>query len=771
MATVDDREMPPPLEGPTKPKKRQRKLRARQGTRRAWGRTVYEVLWWTEPDRQPAQTGRWRGFITGHALPLVLYGLLAIGVTFPLIRYFGTRLPSDGGDALQNYWNYWWVGEALRAGHNPYHTDLLYAPYGAPLYLHTLNLFNGLVALPMQLLFGLIPAYNVVVLLSLTLAGYFAYLLVSQISGNRVAGFIGGVIYAFGSYHLAHLLGHMNLLASEWLPAYLLCLILALEARGRRRTLLVVAAAGALCVAMLCEWQYVIFAIVATGWLAGYETLRKRTIQPLVIAATIGGVWVVLAAPLLLPTIAQARQGIDSLVGVTGEEIARGATLLPDEGAAFRLSADPISFVVPGPRQSWWGMAAERLGGRAIAPVGERTLFLGYLPLVLAGIGLWRERRRSGMWLGLGLIAFVLALGPTLQFLGEPVFIGGQEVPLPFRLLQALPGIGLVRVPARYGLLVTLGLAVLAGIGLASVQRPLGQRVGRRWQLGLAAALVALLIAEQITVPVSLAAPTAPPFYEQLGRSDEAGAVMEWPYCKQCASTNYYQTIHRHPVIGGYISRRLGYPIRDLPPYADLPPVAQDIFARAEQTEVGRWALRYSGVRWIVLYRNDPALNAETTAQLLARYAESEPFYLDDQTAVYRPLAPGGAITYLAAGYGWYEAEPWLPGRGQMRWFGQHAEVRAWNFNPAVREYTLRFNVWSYTRPRQLDVLLNGTRLGTWQVGDLQELTLPLSLTPGPHRIELRSPDGPISPASLGDGSVDERELGFGVADMALLER
>jgi hypothetical protein len=156
---------------------------------------------------------------------------------------------------------------------------------------------------------------------------------------------------------------------------------------------------------------------------------------------------------------------------------------------------------------------------------------------------------------------------------------------------------------------------------------------------------------------------------------------------------------------------------------------------------------------------------------LLERYAEPTPFYVDDQTAVYRPLPPGKAITYLAAGDGWYDPEAWEAGRGKMRWFGQRAEVSAWNFNPETRSYTLNFNVWSFARPRQLEVLLDGDSLGTWTVGELRTIALPLTLTSGPHLIELRSPDGPISPASLGRGSRDERLLGLGVAEMGLVER
>src|SRR5947207_7599351 len=228
-------------------------------------RQVLASLWAAGPAGPPLdRRARLGALARHHLLPLALYALIAAVMTFPLVLHLATHVPGDGGDALMNYWGYWWVRQALAAGGNPLRTPLLYAPYGAPLYLHTLNLFNGLASIPVQLAFGMTPAYNAVVFLSFALAGYFAYLLVTCVSGSRVAGFLGGAIYAFGSYHLTHLLGHTNLLASEWLPAYALCLVAANEATGRRRTLLVAAASGALFLLALGDWQYVLFAIVLT---------------------------------------------------------------------------------------------------------------------------------------------------------------------------------------------------------------------------------------------------------------------------------------------------------------------------------------------------------------------------------------------------------------------------------------------------------------------------------------------------------------------------
>ncbi|CAA9557515.1 MAG: hypothetical protein AVDCRST_MAG88-1226, partial [uncultured Thermomicrobiales bacterium] len=335
--------------------------------------------------------------------PLALYVLITVVVTWPLALHFGTHVPGDGGDALQNVWNYWWTREAILGGRNPFWTPLLYAPGGAPLYLHTLNLFNGLVSLPVQLLFGLIPAYNTVVFLSFGLAAYFAYLLTAHVSGCRFAGFFGGVVYAFGSYHLAHLLGHMNLLASEWLPAYALCLIAATGARGRRRTLLAAAGVGALLLVTLVDWQYVLFALIFTALYAPLAAVVRRSVAPLVVAAAIGVVWGVAALPLLAPTIAEVRSGIAAS---------------PNPVFAGQYSAEPRSFVARGPLQSWREPWRAPVGRAEKVVLIERTLFLGWLPLGLAAAALWRCRRRAVPWAALALPFVLLALGPSLR-LGE----------------------------------------------------------------------------------------------------------------------------------------------------------------------------------------------------------------------------------------------------------------------------------------------------------------------------------------------------------------
>ena len=221
----------------------------------------------------------------GHSLGvLLLYLLLTVLMTWPLAQNMTTAIPGDSFDGWQNYWNLWWLKTALVDQlHNPYITNALFYPTGVNLYFHTLNPFNGLFTLPIQLIGGLLPAYNTVVFFSWAIGGYGVYLLTAWLirdqkadsrgqktegqktegqktEGQKTEGqktedrrqqtrttsplapFLAGVIFTFSPFHMAHLLGHMQVMSLEWIPFYVLYLLRAIEeskgqgARGKGQT-------------------------------------------------------------------------------------------------------------------------------------------------------------------------------------------------------------------------------------------------------------------------------------------------------------------------------------------------------------------------------------------------------------------------------------------------------------------------------------------------------------------------------------------------------
>jgi hypothetical protein len=715
---------------------------------------IWPALWYPEPTSLPRERVTLRAVLVRQLLPIVLYLLIAAIMTYPLVLHLTTRVPSDGGDALQNLWDYWWAWRALRAGQNPYFTPLLYAPYGAPLYLHTLNLFNGIISIPFQLLFGMVVAYNAVVFISLALAAYFAYLLVAHVSGNRWAGFAGGVIFAFGSYNMTHLLGHTNLIASEWLPAYALCLLRAIEERRRRRTLFVLGAIGALVLLMLVDWQYVIDAVILTGVFALWYSATRRSLAPIGVAAAIGVIWAICALPLVIPTVHEIRQGI---------------TDIPGPNVARTYSADVLSFVVPSTFHTVLKRWSVGWSQRLSAPPVEGGVYLGLLPIALGLLGLGTARRRAGVWALVGLVFLVLALGPVLHIHGRWRFgNAGWTVPLPYQWLQRLPVLNVARTPIRMTLMVTLALAVLAGLGLVRLAVRWPQLRAPRVRPVLLAILTCALIAEHVVIPYQLEAVAPPKFFQELARSPEQGTILEWPFSLKRAQSEYYQTVHGRPIVGGYISRRLLYHVRALPPVGGMPQPGDDIFTQQIDPYIGRWMLQYCDIHWIVVYPNDPILDKQQLPDFLRMYAQPEPIYQDSEMIVYRPLPPGPPAAALTIGPGWYDVEKVPDPRGKIRWFDDSATILAWSFSDQPRQFALRFDAVSFHNPRRLEVLVDGRSVGQWRVVETQRFDIPLTLTLGKHEVTLRALDSPLSPVAAGMDGADTRPLAFAISDAHL---
>ncbi len=214
-----------------------------------------------------------------HAGVLGAYTLLTAVMTWPLVLNLTTAIPGDSFDGWQNYWNQWWIKTALVDGlRTPLFTDMLFYPTGVGLYFHTLNPFNGLTTLPIQLSAGLIPAYNAVVLISWVLGGYGAFLLAlyvltrtqSAIRHSPFAyssAFIAGLIFTFAPFHMAHLLGHMQVMSLEWIPFYILTLLQATDrAKAGRPWLRQALLAGLfLTLVGLCDWYFVLYLFLFTG--------------------------------------------------------------------------------------------------------------------------------------------------------------------------------------------------------------------------------------------------------------------------------------------------------------------------------------------------------------------------------------------------------------------------------------------------------------------------------------------------------------------------
>ncbi|MFN2139923.1 MAG: hypothetical protein ACK2U5_05545, partial [Candidatus Promineifilaceae bacterium] len=162
-----------------------------------------------------------QGTRRNHLLVFLLFAGLTLLMTWPVAARMGSYLAGGRDDLWVHQWTFWWVREALRQGLNPFFTPYLYAPAGAALTSHNIAWFNIALWLPLQALFGRIPAYNAVFLISISLNGFCMYLFAWQVLKSYGAALVSGIIFGFWPYTLSHY-DHANMMVVFWVPLTLL---------------------------------------------------------------------------------------------------------------------------------------------------------------------------------------------------------------------------------------------------------------------------------------------------------------------------------------------------------------------------------------------------------------------------------------------------------------------------------------------------------------------------------------------------------------------
>jgi hypothetical protein len=595
-----------------------------------------------------------------HLWVLLLYSLLAVALTWPLVTQITTHVPGSDTWAYDEYtflWNIWYFKHALIDQlSTPLHTDLIFYPVGMGLVMYTFNLLAAALALPLHLATGNIPlASNLVNLASTALAGYGTFLLVLYLlrrpplasdqspANNRPspatfhlspftlpAAFIAGLIYAFASSRMVYLaLGHYMIVTTQWLPFFLLYFVRTLD-RWRSRDALIAGVFAALC--LLTDMLYGVLIALMAGvllldWWLGYRRQRRAgATAPAVpwtralgrLAAMVA-VAAVLSAPLLVPTV---REGLDADYAVEGW------------GMSDQLSADLVGLVTPTDLHPLWGddweatLRAVQTGESRFRDVN--TVFVGYVTLALAVLGAIVAGRRARAWLVIALIAFVLALGPLLQINGQSLYdLDGLEVtvPLPYIVLHYLPFVKGFRAPNRFSLVLLQALAVLAGYGAAwLLVKTAGLRKDRPEQgqaprtllaIALAILLAAAVLFEHLAVPMPLTDARVPAPYGELARQPEGGAVLQLPmgwrngfgvFGAEDTRVEWYQTVHGRPILSGNTSRNPAFKFeyfQRLPLLQAItgiemyqpPDELRDQAARAQAAELmALWDVRYLAV-------------------------------------------------------------------------------------------------------------------------------------------------------------------------------
>ena len=600
---------------------------------------------------------QWRG----HLLALLGYVVLTPLMTWPLILRLDSAVLGPPGDNLEYVWKMWWFKHALLDLHiSPFFNPQVFYPFGYPLALSETTTAHMMLGLPLTALWGETVAYNLVMLFSFIISGWGTYWLCRGLGCGRDAAWIAGVAFTFCPYRMAHMgAGHLPLMGTGWIPLFFLFLERLIVKGNWWRGML---AGLFFSLAALSSWYYA----VMLGLLGGcYLLLRIRAWNRRLL-------WLGIALPIAFVLLWPAARPMMDLYH-QGE-------VHYDYSLAYvdRWSASPVDFIYPNAMHPLWGRL---LTQRYYQNIHENLLYVGISVLVLAGLGLARRPKQPpiGTFALLGGLAFILALGTTLHYAGQPfrlqvspkveyqfsraIYILTQKValhkvdysplrrpdaiiiPLPTLLLYLFaPFMSAMRVWTRFGIFVMLSSAVLAAWG---ADRLLARCAGH-WRTVAVVGIAFVLLVDIVAMPYpyGYTEVRGQPVDEWLATQPSPSPLIHFPLDKTWYGWMLYpQRVHGQPIAYGYGTF--------MPKaYREASKVLASWPSQEALDQLREWGIRYLlmgarsyGKAWPTIRRQISELGLQPVAVF-----EDRPLYHGDRWLRSVPPSPDVPVTELVSG-------------------------------------------------------------------------------------------------------------------------
>ncbi len=482
--------------------------------------------------RQPVVHKTWLWLVA----PALIYATAFFAMQPHYLGNFSNGFYLDNGDGFQNVWNIWWVNHAIvEENTNPYFTNMLHWPHGTSLLPQTMNIINGLMAIPLVNLFGfsLVQAVNFFVIFSFVFGGITMFWFIQKLYGEYWVSILAGALFTFSSYHFAHAQGHLQLVSLEFIPLFLLAFWSLLEKVRYRYALL---AAGALFLVLLSDYYYFFWSVIVAAMWLGWQTWKrefKLSKQNLRVLTMFGIAALALNGPIVFSLLRLNKH--DPLLG-------------SHDPTAFGL--DPLSVIIPG--GSWYWHTLTEWHTKHLAYFAEASVFFGFgliTLLIIAFIKRFIKKKHDaleqiGFWWVTLVVFGILALGPRLKTLEQTL----QIVPLPYAFLERIfPTLQISGMPIRW-ILISLLAAIVIGSGLlAHVD------VRRRKGLIFVAIIVLVSLVDLWPRQLPLTPPTYQPYVYFLKQQPNGGVIDNGALSG--SEQLYNQTLHHKPIAFGYVTR------------------------------------------------------------------------------------------------------------------------------------------------------------------------------------------------------------------------
>src|SRR3989338_4699686 len=423
----------------------------------------------------------------------VIFFILLIVVTFPLVLKIATHIPGffSSDELYSVLWNAWLVKFSLFNNLSITNTNLIAYPFGISFYtsqpLCYLFLF---INYSLSLLTNPILTYNLQVLFNYFLSALFTFLLVYHLTKIRAAGFLSGVIFGFCPYIFIRSWQHLGETYLWMMPLVLWVLFRLKEKNTKRLKVLFVLSLIIVTLNFGVAYYSAIILITFCLYLILYnwknngilpkELLRRDTLYLKSIFLLL-----IISFLFLLP---QFYPIIKNTIFSYGTRPSAFNLYRRPFDDLFSQSVRPLSYFLPASVHPVFGKFTEQFIGSSFYGMSltEHTLYLGWIPLILAFFAFkgWRRNRKLrvtppltgpagcdlkvtekesfyiGFFILLAIVAWLFSQSPWWNIFGFKLYMPS------FFMYKILP---MFRAYCRFGIVVMLAVAVLAGFGLKFV--------------------------------------------------------------------------------------------------------------------------------------------------------------------------------------------------------------------------------------------------------------------------------------------------------------
>lgn len=468
---------------------------------------------------------------------VVVFIFLSLLFTYPTIVQLSTHLIGGTADGWQFPWNNYVFRERVLNGEDPYYTDSVFYPMGVSLILHGYTEFNDVIGLILHPFFNDVAVTNLMVIFATFLSGFGAYLLTRELTGSALAGLFAGIAFAFCPFRMLRIIGHIHMALTQFIPLAIWAMLKMAKTQNIKYAILTGLFFALAC---YCNYYFVIYLLIAFLLIVAYGLVRYkewRTISFLRNLLISGAVAVLLLLPVAYHTYVLIKTG--TAESYSGEE-AFYTKNSADIGDYLRVA--PLNRLI----------LYELDKSPLIWPYSKVTSGLVVLLMFVPGIiFVFRKRPRYfGMLLFSGFFFFLLSLGPYLQITNS------FRLPMPYNLISKMPILSHARSPERFGIMVNLTMAIVAGYSLSLIS-------GKR-NIAVCSVVFFLLLFELATIPYPMETFDPPQIFYQLAKN-KGNTLLSLPfYAGNIRAKQYmrFQSVHEQRVMDGRVSRNPYPPIQ-----------------------------------------------------------------------------------------------------------------------------------------------------------------------------------------------------------------